>query len=1629
MRHPLRDAQRLGLDLDRHIVMDAGAGTGKTTVMVERYVQHLLSPQQRAVLVTPCGARQPSQAAGSSLAAPRDRITAEAWPGLLPAEVVAITFTRKAAGNLRGGIKQRIAAIRGAPVEGDDEGVVDVRWRGVDTAVVDLLSSLLDDAPISTIDAFLQRLVNPYIDELLPRRIDGVVPEEQVEALHNLTLASVWRLRGPHDAPRLGITNGTALIEARDRLSVALGGQGAAHRVLSKMLRNAAFVDEARTALVRLGEGAIDGTTLRRLVERAAVAGPAQGSDALLAFVEDLRNALRAWHDHILTREEEYVLAKEAKEGTQTRFRQLRRWCDLAPPIDAWEAIRWLYGAVRIVVSDASLKDLAYSAAFPRMALPSDQGWAGGCKGAVRRGNPDTAKVAFIEGCESRIQAVRDLLNHPQHHWWVLLGACALDLEPGLEYDFLPPGIDLWPTPLAHPLPMQPVEGVLTTGSTFSAQVMADLFTVHDANRQASDLIKAEQGLIDFEDVQRMASDLLLARCPESVRADWSVRAPQVVAALDTLPSEQDDDGSGPWSDEHIERALGLAVDHDDIARDLQMRWDRLRRLRREFRAFIIDEFQDTNPAHFRLLARLWGPRERRHGEPGPTNGAWEPTVCVVGDMKQSIYRFRQADVRVMRRATAAIRCMNALEADEPRLLPFRAPNAGRDPRPVGDGGTAGGVHSALEHVTGQAGAPWSHVDYGTDERTVTMRRLGHIELDENWRTSAPLMHTMNGLFETILGEGSRTMDGDWYADPQRLQPMRTTEAPARLEWLMPVRTEEATDVEDLRVPLDPFEDPRSTQAALENELIAARIAALVHGAPVQLTPERTVAADAPVAPGDVLVLVHSRGRAAGLVEQLRDRNIPVMVDRQGDLLHQPVVQPLLAALNAVAHEGSLHALAVLGRSAAFAVSDRHLDTALAAVRGGTPVWAALAGVLDARRAGLAQRCAALARDGAIHEVLDLILDESDLLVAWPSDADRQHAERFCLLVRDLAGRQGEDPVVLSEQLAGLQRLERDGPSAVVEPSGGAVEVMTIHNAKGLERDVVVVAGLFTAGGHDATFAARDNVRVLPDLVVARTKPWPTAGFPEDAMWRMAKALDDAQAKAERARQLYVAMTRVGRQLILAGAPEGVSLDDGGRLRVPISSSSTMTFGDHLVSAFPRLADQHGAEHPFVVEEGDGDATLVLDPDLLATNAGLGEDAVPTMLLLHHPNQVPRHERTTPLNRLVRLTEAPDRLRGAEPTPTQPLSVMHRLRVTPHGLDTARSCRRRHWLASVRGWVPEAFGVQAPDEDQKPRSSEDVTLPSGPWPAPTLFGTIVHRGLELGLANPATEDPVEPALPSSWTTPHGSQLRSPEMIERVIAEHGATATLSEEARDRVAEVMGIIEDGPLGRLAEGHAVHGRVVQGLRTEHPFLVSLPMGGPLPRTVWRDGGRVEVATVERPLVEVDGRIDLVLAVEDEHLGPCLQVVDLKTSGCMGDWESHPLRAPRSPLDAAGRSVAEREELERYALQLTLYTLALEAQEAAKPVEQRRTVLPPALLVAASGRLVEMTGAEFDAATTAASDLMRWMVHLSIDPEAIEEPERLPSDEAGTCAGCPYYRGRVRLCGPEGEPLGYGVGQAEGA
>ncbi len=81
-------------------------------------------------------------------------------------------------------------------------------------------------------------------------------------------------------------------------------------------------------------------------------------------------------------------------------------------------------------------------------------------------------------------------------------------------------------------------------------------------------------------------------------------------------------------------RARNLVRDHPAIRATLRERWD----------CIVVDEFQDTDPLQAELAFLLAGLRAAEAGfwaelalRPG--------TLCVVGDPKQSIYRFRRADI------------------------------------------------------------------------------------------------------------------------------------------------------------------------------------------------------------------------------------------------------------------------------------------------------------------------------------------------------------------------------------------------------------------------------------------------------------------------------------------------------------------------------------------------------------------------------------------------------------------------------------------------------------------------------------------------------------------------------------------------------------------------------------------------------------------------------------------------------------------------------------------------------------------------------------------------------------------------------------------------------------------------
>ena len=148
----LNRAQLLALNLDSHIVVDAGAGTGKTSTIVDRVIEHYLSEDQRATRILPKPERPPELYGGILVQGKSETQNLQNWGGLLPGEVVLLTFTNKAADEMKDRLRKRLTRLGPGPISDDGTFRRDPRihFEGFN----EQLLTLLDDAPIGTIDSF-----------------------------------------------------------------------------------------------------------------------------------------------------------------------------------------------------------------------------------------------------------------------------------------------------------------------------------------------------------------------------------------------------------------------------------------------------------------------------------------------------------------------------------------------------------------------------------------------------------------------------------------------------------------------------------------------------------------------------------------------------------------------------------------------------------------------------------------------------------------------------------------------------------------------------------------------------------------------------------------------------------------------------------------------------------------------------------------------------------------------------------------------------------------------------------------------------------------------------------------------------------------------------------------------------------------------------------------------------------------------------------------------------------------------------------------------------------------------------------------------------------------------------------
>lgn len=1666
----LNTGQRLALNLDSHIVIDAGAGTGKTMTIVERVVQHYLEEDQRATRILPQPER-PRRLEGGTIVSPMaERKDLRDWGGLLPGEVVLLTFTVAAADKMRDELRQKIARL-GVGSYGSSGGY-DADPRITDKGFPEQLLMLVEDAPIGTIDSFFNQLVAPFRSLLGDELGDDVVTESDILRIVEQSINTLWRLpNSPNlygDAVDAGIpvADVGAVLAARDRISQHYSGRYKATKILSPLISKSIFIAESERGLLDENERIDPDLLHERIMSSIRTEDIDEVVSNFQSIIEDFVDA---------TRTNLAGLTPGGKWDQGTRIDVLAALSDSGPPTGDWQRLIWLSRVLLCITGSQLLQDKA--TLFPRKKLPNSDEWSAGIASYSALKNPFKENLKTVwEGCHNRAKEVMNshVGKRVRHHTRL-----ALILDPRIGSGIpqgAPQTLEHLPEILPERLPLGRPPQDFAFDLASESRNLDDIRIVLKGLTGIVDVLKERDEVHEHRDIALLAGDLLLANCPRVCRLFYP---PTVIDALDSLDEMT-------WRDDHIHRAFaalealeekpsmaGEAAGRlSEIRADLERRHSDLRSIRRRYRAFIIDEAQDNSPLQWRMLSRLWGPREIRSGEVEEPDTDWQPTVCYVGDMKQSIYAFRQAEVAGFRQFAERLRAINRHEFDNLSELTrepvLRSGIQSRDPRFSHERQIVRASQLLATNARNLTG--WVHFETTEGASSLTpeevdARRDGQISLTTNYRTDGDLLEVMNEWWEDLFGDRHRFFpNADYYALPQRLLASPKKEhRRGVLEWICPVRDDGDEDPpSELTTYIDPFGPGKPDSFERQAMMIAERIQTLTacrntrvrHASGEWLV---IPSAEEPIRYSDVMILMASRSKIRdALIRHLRDHNIPVQADREGGLMRRPVVAELDGLLQFIARPSSRFAAAWVARSSLIGMDDARLQAFLSAGRNENLLARLLDYSASERQQALVQRWINLSAAGRLVDLLDETIDQSDLLVAHCEEGAIQDVERFVNEVRLISNSVGGDPIVIADRLRDLREQDGRALEGKNTPERDAVQLMSIHNSKGLEAKVVFVTDLFSKKQVTLTNEDQSRLIVNPEFFAGHPAPWPGNKYPASAMWQHSRRIALKRKNAEARRLLYVAATRVEQHLVIVGSPEKTEWIDESGLKIDWKySESQTTLGQMWAESLRQASHRRGEtsnQSPWVEAADDGQphplnsgagADRFLNPGSLQQDGWLrppkSGHPKPGMRIYHHPDCFRSEDSKanvlhSPLVRQTMLDQAVNDSRLAPVELTTRISTGARIRLAPHRLSKIDACPRRHWFETRGGLKPDPISStdQHDEEDeQDPRASRLMDESDGPTsaetegaanlPSPTQLGLIVHRVLEVGIGNPGPDgEQPSMALPEIWSNPVESRLSDSNLLAEVFAELMPRGVDEEKTEQVVSTMLQRIEEGLVGRLTRAEVIDGERVEGLRTEYPFTISNPVSfETVPRTRWTPDGIEQLAGIERASIDMDGSIDLALCSSHEDGTSSIRPIDLKT-----EQAASILDDSGSLLDALGNHAtepandAEIEMLRHHRLQLALYHRALEMMEATRPEGQRRRVERPAILVGVTGRLVIYPVEMFEQAQAQIDDILATAARMELATELpLADFQRLPQSKAHVCAMCPFSMGDLPICGPLSE------------
>jgi ATP-dependent helicase/nuclease subunit A len=537
---------------------------------------------------------------------------------------------------------------------------------------------------------------------------------------------------------------------------------------------------------------------------------------------------------------------------------------------------------------------------------------------------------------------------------------------------------------------------------------------------------------------------------------------------------------------ELIERAVELLQQMDEFS---QSRY----RLESRYHHVLVDEFQDTSRLQWQLVALLvqsWG-----EGFGLVHDAPLLPSLFIVGDRKQSIYRFRDADVTLLDEAAATI-----------------------------------------ERLRGEGGS----------------RRA----IARSFRARPELLAFVNDVCGFAASAAPARPDAFRYDEQDRFP---IEEEPCRAEAPAERSTEERR-----RVGLIAGEGGDATAV-----LVAAEIGRLIETATVR---DRHSGVARRAGPGDIAILFRSRDAHREFERALEARGVPAYVYKGLGFFDADEIKDVVAIIRLLAAPASDLRAAAFLRSRLVGLSDHALarlapDLAAALTAPGPLAAIAALDPADAARLGQARAWLAewlpLVDRVPPADVLDHVLAVSgyaDVLAGVRLEQARENVKKL----RALARRVGNRGYPTMARLAGhIDRVATGDEAHAALDTVNAVNLMTVHAAKGLEFPIVFVVNM-----------GRGVMRRRPPVRVHLSGDDDAGGDASVSIENFLSeqdTLDSELDREESKRLLYVALTRARERLYLSAAAKDGLVKPGpgslGQLLPPL-----------LVEALTRtLAEPDGA--------------------------------------------------------------------------------------------------------------------------------------------------------------------------------------------------------------------------------------------------------------------------------------------------------------------------------------------------------------------------------------------------------------------------------------------------------------------